>query len=115
MHEEERRSSSFFNGLTLGAVLGAGFFFLFGTKKGRKVKARLVKKGKNFWKELEEIIEEIKKDPDFLAKKTKKLTDKIDEKTQQAKVQVGQKVEETKEVVVKAKRFFQKNGRSLGK
>jgi gas vesicle protein len=42
--KQENNSPSFFNGLLLGAAVGAGAFFLFGTKKGKKLCSKVAPK-----------------------------------------------------------------------
>jgi len=50
--------SSFASGLMLGAILGAGAFFLFGTKKGQKLKDELLEIGKKYMSEWEDELKE---------------------------------------------------------
>lgn len=51
------RGSGFFNGAVLGALTGAVGFFLYGTKKGKAVKNKLVKQAKEELKNLKGEIE----------------------------------------------------------
>lgn len=122
--EEKRKphGSSFFNGLALGVVIGAAAFFLFGTKKGRKVKKRFLEKGSSFLKELEKAEEELKEKKEEIKKQTSKIKEKLaakkqklEKKVEEIKNQAEEIKQEVKQVTAKAgKRFFRKNGRSLG-
>lgn len=104
--ERKSHGSSFFNGLALGVALGAVGFFLFGTKKGRRVKEKLLDGSRKVLKELEENAEKWEEK----GKQIKEQTLKIKEKLAVGKQKLEKKA---KHALHLGKRFFRKNGKSL--
>jgi gas vesicle protein len=49
---------TFFSGVVVGMVLGAGVYYLFGTEKGKKLKQELVEYGKEYLEEYAEYLPE---------------------------------------------------------
>jgi len=72
--EVPSRGSGFFNGAVLGALAGAAGFFLYGTKKGKVVKNKLVKQAKE---ELKNLKSEIAKGSKAVSEPKKKTANPI--------------------------------------
>jgi hypothetical protein len=70
------QNTGFSNGFVLGALAGLAGFFLYGTKKGRKVKKRLSQELKKLGEEVGEIKDKITEEPAAVKKPAKKITAK---------------------------------------
>ena len=124
--DKENRDHGFFSGLLSGVALGAGLFFLFGTKEGKKVKNRLVKKGKELIDDLPVIVEDLEKQGEEFAQKAEEVKKKLEEKAKEFSSEAKKKIdaslsqiEKTQERGRKAaasarRRFFVRKGKKLG-
>lgn len=127
-------SPSFINGFFIGLVAGAAGYFLLATKKGKVVRKQLARQAGHGWQELEDALEKSKETSKELKVRAKKSKTDFDKKSQvfkrkatreyqslkdkvdQAKKRADQMQKELKKAAVNIeKRFFTKNGRSLGK
>jgi gas vesicle protein len=88
-------SSNFLPGFLLGVIAGAAGYFLLGTKKGRKIKKRLMEEGQDIWEDFDNVVEEVKKPIN--------RSNKIE----------GKDVSRTRRTVREVKKFFHKNGKRL--
>ncbi len=93
---ESSKDNGFLTGLVVGVVLGGVSNFFLRTEKGKKLKKKLFKEGKNLWEELEDLFNEGKKE---LLEAPKKDGNSLKEK-------VAKKV-------IRVKKFFVKNGKVL--
>ena len=110
----------------LGLVLGAGLVFLFGTKEGRKIKDKLLEKGKEAVDDLPETVKKLQKEGEQFALRAvevkTQLESKLEEFSPQAKTKIRAalaKVEETQRRGRRAaqdarKRFFTRRGKKVG-
>lgn len=88
----EKNGGSFFPGLVAGGLAGAAAVFLFGTKKGRRIREDFEKRWPAIKKELVEILEE------------------FGDSIEGGVVEVKEKIEEA---APPTSRFFHKNGEKL--
>ncbi len=128
------QSPSFLNGLMMGVIAGAAGYFLLGTKKGARVKKQLLKKLENGWGEVEDVLDETGKAGQKLARDVKKIRRTIEKDTAKIERQATKEINQVQEKVAEVKqtaetvgdnlataarkierRFFLRNGRSLGK
>ena len=131
---ESSHPSSFLNGVVLGMMAGAAGYFLFATKKGKKIRKQLIKQAQDGWDEVGEVIEKAEKKGKELTKDVKKIRKKVERETQKTQIKATKELKQlqgkAKEAQEKAdaiqdklkktaakieKRFFTKSGRSLGK
>ncbi len=111
------KGQGFSSGLMWGIMLGAAGMFLFGTKKGRKIKKVLTEEGGKLLDELEEAYEETETGKK-IKKKVIKTKKKIDAKTQDAKKAAKDLTHITKlqkRGRSAAQRFFKRSGKTLKK
>lgn len=112
--EYKRKESSFTSGLFWGAALGTAGMFLFGTKRGRKVKDYLRQHGHKVLEELEEIYEETEGE-----RKPAKELPQPQKKTADKKGTKKQDVSHIKKLQLRGReaagRFFTRGGKSLKK
>jgi len=121
MRDFEERSSSFFRGLILGALIGAGaYYFLTSTEEGKKVKEKLKKQGENALDNLGEIVNELEEKGEEFKEKAKKLQKELEEKSKNVGGEIKEEVEEKlteieslRERGRKAARSFTRNGKPL--
>ena len=131
---EAQHQPSFLNGLVIGMVAGAVGYFLLGTKKGKRMRGQLIRQTKKGWKEMEDTITKAEKTGKKLTKKVKKIQTKVKRETKKKQAQVAKEVSRLQVKIDKARkkadkmqdnlkktaskierRFFNQNGRSLGK
>jgi len=134
MAEGNSQSPSFFNGLVMGMVAGAAAYFLLATKKGRRVSKQIMKRAQEGWEEVEETVDKAEKMGEHLSRDVKKLRTKIEKDTVKVQAKATQELQQLQEKVDQARekaddmqtslrqaaakierRFFLRNGRSLGK
>jgi gas vesicle protein len=132
--EVREQPPSFFNGLMIGLVAGAAGYFLFGTKKGQGVRKTLMKQAEKGWAELEDTVDKAEKTGKKLTKDVKKLHQKVSREAQKTQVRAQEELQQLQEKAQAAqkradeiqdrlkktaanieKRFFTRNGQSLGK
>jgi len=130
----QKDAPSFLNGLLLGAAVGAAGFFLFGTKKGRKVKKALLEGGAKTFDDLKKTAKDLEKKSKKISKKAvvkkvelekkaeltqKKVAIEIKEAERELKEaqKKAQKIKKklTQKVARAKKRYFTRKGRSLRK
>lgn len=58
MEKKNNSGGKFFNGLLLGAAIGAGAFYLLGTEKGKKVLKQFKEQGLEFISEFDDYVED---------------------------------------------------------
>lgn len=131
---EPQHQPSFFNGMMVGLVAGAAGYFLFGTKRGRKVRKQLMDQAQKGWAELEETVDKAEKTGKKITRDVQKLHKKVAKDVQRTQVKAQQELQQLQEKAQAAqkradqiqdklketaakieKRFFTKNGQSLGK
>ncbi len=110
------KEHGFSSGFMWGVMLGVAGMFLFGTKKGRKIKRVLTEEGEKLIDELEEAYEETDS-AEKLNKKIDKAKKKLKSKTQQAKEAAKDltHISKLQQRGRKAARFFKRSGKSLKK
>jgi len=108
---ERREESSFFTSFILGLLTGAIITFLLGSEEGKKIKKRLLKRGKELLENLPELIEEAKQKEQELQKDIKKIPSKVEKEAQK----VEQKIQQTSKTVAPHLKNLQKRGRQAAK
>lgn len=102
--------SSFSAGLMLGAVLGAGTFFLFGTKKGQKLKDELLEVGKKYLIEWED---ELKEHAPEISQKYQEVKERSTQVVEKAKEQIPHLQEKAEEINQRAVEAVEKAKQEL--
>jgi len=125
-------TTSFLNGVFLGAIIGAGAFFLLGTKEGKKSREKLLKKGKKVLVQLEDIVDEMGEKKEELLEKGEAVKEDIQDKAVSLRKQLETQKQNLKKTIHKVnkdlsklqkgtskevarvkKRFFSKKGKNL--
>lgn len=104
---QHKPTTSFLNGVFLGTIVGAGAFFLLGTKKGKESRKKLLEKGKKAISFLEDAFEEVEGKGEELKPKAKKLTKELKKQS----LKVGKKTSKT--LTRLKKQFFIRKGRKV--
>jgi gas vesicle protein len=121
--------NSFFLGVILGAVIGAGAVFLFGTEKGEEVRGDLRDRGEDLLEDLTPVIKQLEEKGQEIKKSAEKTTRQLVKKAGQVEKEVSseavEKISDTLEQLENLqekgrqatadlrKRYFIKNGRKL--
>jgi gas vesicle protein len=112
----------FFQGLIMGALIGAGaFYFLTQTEEGEKVRQQLKKKGEEALDNLGELVEDFEAKGEEFKTRAKEIQTQLEEKTKDVSKEI---VEEAQEKLghieqlrergrVASKKFFVRNGKPL--
>lgn len=133
-NQSQENQPSFFNGLMLGVIAGFAGCFLFGTKKGGRVRQKLLKYVEQEWEEAEEFVGKAEEAGNTLKKDVGKVRRKLEHQAGKAQVAAHKELKQLQATVEQARekadavqetlretaakierRFFVKNGRSLGK
>lgn len=116
------REGGFFQGLIMGALLGAGaYYFLTQTEEGEKVKKRIKKKGKEALDDLADLVEEFEEKGEEFRTQAKKLQAELEEKAKGVKKEVAEEAKEKLTHIDRlrergrqaTKTFFTRNGKPL--
>ena len=112
MSENNNSGESFWTGLVLGIILGAGFvYFLSSTEEGKVIKKRLKEKTGDVLDNLGELIEEIEEKGKEFKEKAAEIQKQLGEKTNKANFSSIKKFRQKGRRLV---RFFTRSGKSLG-
>jgi gas vesicle protein len=112
----------FFQGLIMGALIGAGAFYFFTqTKEGKRIGQQLKKKGEEAFDDLGELIEDFESKGEEFRTKAKEIQSQLEEKTQSVSKEIAEEaqeklghIEQLRERGRKAsKKFFVRNGKPL--
>ena len=122
MSERDNSASGFFQGLIMGALIGAGaFYFLTQTEEGEKVKKRIKKKSEEALDNLAELVEEFEEKGEEFRARAKEIQVKLEEKAKNVKEEVAEEAQEKLSHIEKlrkrgrlaSKTFFTRNGKPL--
>lgn len=58
MEKKNNSSNNFLNGLLMGAAVGAGAFYLFGTQRGKELVKKMKDQGKDLLSEFDDFVED---------------------------------------------------------
>ncbi len=119
----DRDRGGFFQGLIIGALLGAGvYYWLTQTKEGEKIKRQLKKKGEEALDNLGELVEDFEvKGEEFRAKAEEIIQAKLEAEVEKATGGEAEKAQKKlthierlrKRGRVASKKFFTRNGKPL--
>lgn len=113
-NNNECHCESLLTGLLLGLIIGGGiFYFLTATDEGKKVKKKLIKKGKEALEELGDLVEEIEENKGKLEQKAKETQEQIVKKIESLEEKKDSLVNKIEKEKRKFARFFKRNGRPL--
>jgi len=116
------RNGGFFQGLIMGALIGAGaYYFLTQTKEGEKVKKRIKKKGREALDDLADLVEEFEEKGEEFQVQAKRLQAELEKKAKGVKKEVAEEAKEKLTHIDKlrergrraTKTFFTRNGKPL--
>lgn len=122
MSDHDRHDGGFFQGLIMGALIGAGaYYFLTSTKEGKKVKKKIKEKSEEALDDLADLVDEFEEKGKEFRTQAKKLQAELEKKAKDVKKEV---VEEAKEQLghidklrergrQATKKFFTRNGKPL--
>jgi len=119
---EQKNSGGFFQGLIMGAVLGAGaFYFLTQTKEGKKIKARIKAGSEDVFDNLTDLIEEFEskgeefrlRAKNFQSELEKKLAATENGEAEDAEEKISQIDKLRKRGRLASKKFFTRKGKPL--
>ncbi len=112
----------FFQGLIMGALLGAGaYYFLTQTKEGEKVKKKLKEKSEEALDNLAELVEDFEEKGEEFKAQAKEIQTKLEEKTKGASKEIAEEAQEKLSHIEQLRnrgrkasnKFFVRNGKSL--
>jgi len=112
----------FFQGLIMGALIGAGaFYFLTQTKEGEKVRQQLKEKSEEVLDNLGELVEDFEAKGEEFRTRAKEIQTQLEEKTKDVSKEIVEEaqeklghIEQLRERGRKAsKKFFVRNGKPL--
>lgn len=118
----DREHSGFFQGLLMGALLGAGaVYFLTQTKEGEKFKERIKEKSEEALDDLAELVEDFETKGEEFRARAKEIQVKLEEKAKNTKKEVAGEAQEKLTHIEKlrkrgrlaSKKFFIRNGKPL--
>ncbi|MGB9911437.1 MAG: hypothetical protein ACPLKP_02420 [Microgenomates group bacterium] len=113
-NNNECHCESFLTGLLLGIIVGGGvLYFLTATNEGKKVKKKLIKKGKEALEELGDLVEEIEENKGELERKAKETQEQIVKKIESLEERKDNLIDKIVKEKRKFSRFFKRNGRPL--
>ena len=119
---DQDHQGGFFQGLIMGALIGAGaFYFLTQTKEGEKVRQQLKKKGEEALDNLGELVEDFEAKGEEFRTRAKEIQTQLEEKTKDVSKEIVEEaqeklghIEQLRERGRKAsKKFFVRNGKPL--
>lgn len=122
MGDRDRHDSGFFQGLIMGAILGAGaYYFLTSTKEGKKVKKKIEKKSEGILGDLADLVDDFEEKGKEFRAQAKKLQEELEKKAKDVKKEVAEEAKEQLGHIDKlrergrlvTKKFFTKNGKPL--
>lgn len=123
MDNDRGRSGSFFSGVVLGAVIGAGLTFLLGTPKGKEVRKKIRDQYPDFFEKVDDVLEDLGDKYGDVVDQVKELEEQVAEKSADTKTVVKEKVAslgkavehlgKKLESVSSSKRRFLKGGKKL--
>lgn len=113
MCENKSSSTNLVVGVAIGAALGAGLTFLFGTKKGKELRDKVRNDYPEVFDRAEEVITNAK---DNLSEDYANVIDEVTKvKEEISKMTIGEATEATKDAVTKKVNDLDKAVKSLGK
>jgi len=119
---DRERHGGFFQGLIMGALIGAGaFYFLTQTEEGEKFKKRLKKKSEETLDNLAELVDDFETKGEEFREKAKEIQAQLEEKIKDTREEVAEEAQEKLGHIEKlrergrkaSKKFFTKNGKPL--
>lgn len=126
----DQNNRSFFTGLIIGGIVGAGLVFLFGTGKGKKLRKEIEEKGNELLAELDNFLDKLEERGKELKKETEAVKEEIVEKAEEIRGKMGEevikKLDDTlaniealqergrQATAALRKKYFTRRGKSLG-
>ncbi len=117
----ENKSGSLVAGVVLGAAIGAGLTFLFGTKKGKEIRNKVRDQYPEVFDKIDEVLEGVEDRYEDVVDEVENIKEDVAEMTEDTKDAVSEKVADLSEVVkdlgkklqVVSSHRFKKSGRKL--
>jgi gas vesicle protein len=123
MCDSRDRTGTFLTGLAIGAAIGAGLTFLFGTEKGRQIRERARQEHPEFFAGVDEVLESLGERYEDVVTELRKVEEEVAEMSKESRDAVKERVSdlgraveqfgEKLEAVSPKHHRFQKNGRKL--
>lgn len=122
MSDHEHHDGGFLQGLIMGALLGAGFFyFITSTEEGTKVKKKIKQKSEEALNNLGELVEEFEEKGEEFRSQAKKLQEELEKKEEDFKEEVAEEAKGKLSNIEKLRqrgrlatqKFFTRNGKPL--
>lgn len=92
MWDNRDRSGGLLTGLALGAVIGAGLTFLFGTKKGKEIRDNVREKYPEVFDRVDEVLDTLRDKYEEVVEEVKKVEEEVAEMSDDTKTVVADKV-----------------------
>lgn len=104
---------SFLTGVALGAIVGAGLAYIFGTDQGKKLQKDIKKKGKELAENIPQDLDDLKAIKESVSEKGSDFVENLGDQAKEALDAVKDTVSETADTIKEAlppkPRFFKKN------
>ncbi len=113
MSDDNGRTGSLLTGVILGAAIGAGVTFLFGTKKGKEIREKVRDQYPEFFDHVDDVLDNLGDKYEDVVTEVRKLEQEVSTKSKVANL--GKAVEHLGKQLesVSKPRRFQRAGRKL--
>ncbi|MCL4389781.1 MAG: YtxH domain-containing protein [Patescibacteria group bacterium] len=98
------RSGTLLTGLAIGAAIGAGLTFLFGTKKGAEVREKIKDQYPDLFDRVDDVLEGLEEKYGDVVSEMEKIEEKAPEEMKEEVAHLGRKVKELKHTFLKSGR-----------
>jgi gas vesicle protein len=113
-HSSRSSGESFFSGLVMGAILGAGLvYFLTTTEEGKKIQGQLKEKGGDTLDNLKNLVDEVEKKGEEFKEKAHQFQAQLADKVKDTSEDGLSQIERLRERGRQAVKFFTRNGKPL--
>ena len=108
-HVHDSGGISAFLGFLVGAIVGAAFVFLYGTKEGTKIRHTIFHKDGTVFEKLEQLISKVEKETNRMEKKTTEVKKEVQENVTKELEHVEEELEKLPEYLAR----IQEKGRDF--
>ncbi len=116
MCDSQDRSGSLLTGLVIGAAVGAGLTFLFGTKKGKEFRDRVREEYPELFDKIDEVYANLVEEVKNVEEEVEEMNEDTKEVVQEKVADLGKAVEDLGkklEAVAPSRRRFLRSGKKL--